>query len=107
MAPRGCRVEGHDVGGYVFALDVESAFREELLETILEAADGARVNVVWATLIGDELHLQLSEKIPDELISRIFNRKVREIALKHPSTTKARESARLSRGSGPIFPPEE
>src|SRR2546427_11104902 len=106
MAPRGCRVEGHDVGGYVFALHVESAFREELLETILEAADGARVKVVWATVKGDELHLRLSEKIPDGLLWRIFSRKVRLIELKHPSTTKARGSARSSRGPGPIFLPE-
>lgn len=72
-----------------FALDLESPFAAELLESVLDAAERVGVRTVWGSVFADRLELVLSENVSQDLIIRILETKVT-----HPSTT------RLATGEG-------
>ncbi len=59
-----------------FALDVDSPFATELLESFLEAADAVGVHVVWGNLSGTCLELVASSEVPQVLIVSILETKM-------------------------------
>lgn len=60
-----------------FALDIDSPFATELLESFIEAADEMGIRVVWGHLSGTNLELICSEEIDQSLIVSILEGKVR------------------------------
>ena len=77
-----------------FALDVDSPFATELLESFIEAADELGIRVVWGHLSGTCLELVCSEAIDQSLIVSILERKV------HSKTASLQRAA-----SNGVLPP--